>query len=341
MATTVLGLRMLLAVVFLTAGVGKLVDLSGSRQAVEDFGVPERAARTVGLLLPLAELVAALALVFRASARWGALLALLLLAAFIAGIARALSRGEQPDCHCFGQLHSAPAGRSTLARNGVLAALAVVIVAYGSGPAVDAWVSARSAAELAAVGLGICAAAAVAYALTLLAENRSLKRDLRLARNVGAVGARFGLPVGTEAPVFAVQDTRGEKATLSGLLQRGHPALLLFMSPYCGPCGVLVPKVRQWQQSLGERLTISIISTGTPEQNAMFAEQGQLENVLLQEEMEVADAYQVQGTPSAVVVSRDGKIASTLGQMENGIEPLVRLALRQGTDVVSVEGSVA
>ena len=340
MATAVLALRLVLAGVFLVAGIGKLRDLPGSRRAVADFGVPERAARVVGLLLPLAEIAIAVALVPAPSARWGALAAAILLAAFIAGIARALSRGEQPDCHCFGQIHSAPAGRSTLARNAVLFAFAVVIVVYGSGPALDDWVSARSAAELAAVGLGIWAVAAATYAWTLRARNQTLTNDLRIARSAGAAGGRFGLPVGTEAPAFALEDMRGEPATLTGLLERGKPALLLFMSPGCGPCGTMLPKVPEWQQSLSERLTIAVISTGTAEQNAPLEEHG-LEDVLLQEEWEVADAFAVKGTPTAVVVSRHGLIASSLAEMEQAIEPLVRLALRQGVDIASVEGSVA
>ena len=231
MATAVLALRLVLAGVFLIAGIGKLRDLPGSRRAVADFGVPERAAHLVGLLLPLAEIAIAISLVPAPSARWGALAAAILLAAFIAGIARALSRGERPDCHCFGQIHSEPAGRSTLVRNGVLFAFAVVIVAYGSGPAIDDWVSARSAAELAAAGLGIWAVAAAMYAWTLRARNQTLVNDLRVAQRAGEVGASLGLPVGTEAPAFALEDMRGEPATLTGLLERGKPALLLFVSP--------------------------------------------------------------------------------------------------------------
>ena len=57
--------------------------------------------------------------------------------------------------------------------------------------------------------------------------------------------------------------------------------------------------------------------------------------------MGVADAFKVRATPTAVVVSRRGLIASSLGEMEQAIEPLVRLALGQGGDVASVEGSVA
>ena len=63
--------------------------------------------------------------------------------------------------------------------------------------------------------------------------------------------------------------------------------------------------------------------------------------MLLQEEIEVADAYAVKGTPAGLVVSRESRIASNRAEMEHAIEPLVRLALRQGADIASVEGSAA
>ena len=120
--------RLVLAVVLAVAGVAKLADRAGSRRAVVDFGVPERFASLVALLLPLAELTAAALLVPRATARLGALLALLLLAFFVAAIAVNLSNGRRPDCHCFGQLHSAPVGWPTLVRNVVLALAAAWVV---------------------------------------------------------------------------------------------------------------------------------------------------------------------------------------------------------------------
>jgi uncharacterized membrane protein YphA (DoxX/SURF4 family)/peroxiredoxin len=324
-----LGLRVLLAAVFITAGVGKLLDLQGSRRAVTDFGVPERAARVVGVLLPLAELAIGLALIFRPSARWAALAALILLSAFIVGIARALARGEEPDCHCFGQIHSAPAGPLTLARNALLAAFAVVVLAYGQGPALDAWVSARSTAELVAVAAGIWAFAATAYALSLASEVRRLKGNLSLAQQQAAQGIRSGIPVGTEAPAFALPDLHGRTVTLTALLDLGQPLLLVFMNPGCGPCATMLPRVQQWQETLSARLTIAVVSAGTAEQNALAGEEG-LKHFLLQDHKEVADMYGAQVTPSAVFVSRQGKIASALGEGEQGIEPLMRLALRDG-----------
>lgn len=328
MATVVLGLRALLAVVFMTAGAGKLLDLDGSRLAMRDFGVPQRAVGIASTALPLAELAVGLALIFRPSARWAALAALLLLGVFIAGIGRALSRGEQPDCHCFGQLHSAPAGRATLARNALLAAGAAVVVAYGSGPAFNTWIDARNGSQLVAIAAVICAVAAVAYAWSVRRDVGRLTRDLDTAHKVAALGSS-GLPVGYDAPRFELPDLHGEQITLTDLLERGNPVLLMFMSPGCGPCAALMPKVHDWQQALSERLTIAVLSAGTAEQNTVFAEH-RLDHVLLQEQKEVADLFGVFATPSALFVSQDGKIASQRVEAEAGIEPLVRLALRDG-----------
>ena len=122
---------MLLALVFVVAGAAKLADRAGSRKAVADFGVPSSLASPLATLLPLAELAVAAALIPAASAWWGALGALALLLLFVAGISINLARGKKPECHCFGQLHSAPAGWRTLARNGALAAIAGFVLWEG------------------------------------------------------------------------------------------------------------------------------------------------------------------------------------------------------------------
>ncbi len=96
--------RVLLAGVFVVAGLAKLADLGGSRQALRDFGVPAFLATPGGILLPLAEIAVAVALIPLASPWWGAIGALALLLAFVLGIGYNLARGRKPDCHCFGQL---------------------------------------------------------------------------------------------------------------------------------------------------------------------------------------------------------------------------------------------
>src|SRR5919202_2662837 len=142
MDALVLLARMLLAAVFVVTGVAKLVDREGSRRAVTDFGVPAALATSIAILLPLAELAVAIALVPTATALWGAVGALVLLFIFAAGIGANLARGRKPECHCFGQLHSAPAGWSTLARNGVLSVVAGFLIWQGreeTGPSIVSW----------------------------------------------------------------------------------------------------------------------------------------------------------------------------------------------------------
>ena len=131
MDTALLIARLLLAAVFILAGAAKLLDLKGSRQAITDFGVPSSLASPLGILLPLSELAVAATLIPTATAWWGAIGALALLLVFVLGISINLARGRNPDCHCFGQLHSAPAGWKTLARNGALAAVAGFVLWEG------------------------------------------------------------------------------------------------------------------------------------------------------------------------------------------------------------------
>src|SRR6476659_3841300 len=131
MSLLLLLLRLFLAGVFAVAGAAKLADLAGSRKAMRDFGVPAKLTDLFGGLLPLVELATAAALVVPLTAWWAAVAALALLLIFVAGIGYNLAQGRTPDCHCFGQLHSAPAGWSTLIRNLVLAGIAGLVVGFG------------------------------------------------------------------------------------------------------------------------------------------------------------------------------------------------------------------
>jgi peroxiredoxin len=300
---------------------------------MRDFGVPAGLAGVAGVLLPLVELAVAVALVPTSTARWAALVAMLLLLAFIAGIANALRHGRSPDCHCFGQLHSAPAGPSTLARNAVLAALAVVVVVDAPGAALDDWVAARTAAELVAVGAGIAAIVFGAAWLVMWRERGGLKRQLARAQRM-ATSAAPGIPIGSRAPKFSLPDLRGDMVSLDSLLARGRPLLMVFVSPGCEQCVELLPKLARWQSSLSDRLTLVMMSTGSVKRNRpIFEEEYGMSDVLLQEFMEVSDAFRIRGTPSAVVITPDGIVATNPAETVFGIEPLLRTALNDGVRV--------
>lgn len=332
MSTVVLALRVALSAIFLVASYGKLRDLPGSRQTMQNFGLPAGAARTAGLALPIAEAVVAVLLLFPPTARWGAVAALLLLLAFVAGIANVLRQGQAPDCHCFGTVHSAPAGPATLARNVAFAVMAVIVIAEGPGPAIDTWIGDRTAAELAAVGLGILALVLGLYALELRRQRNMLRRDMNRAQRFAASGPP-GIAVGSIAPRFELATLAGGRRKLEDL-HDGRPLVLFFMSPNCAGCHQLLPEVARWQASFAQRLTVAVLSSGDAKANLpLFGNAGiDLDNVILQEGFEVSDAYRIRGTPSAVLVTSEGQIGSKPAEPIHEIEALVRVALRDGSE---------
>src|SRR5258705_6749715 len=113
--------RIALSGVFGVAGVTKLIDPRGTRDAVKNFGAPEPLVPAVSLALPIIELTIAAGLLFTDTSRVSALGALLVLILFVVAISVNLARGQTHDCHCFGQLYSRPLGWPTLVRNIVFA----------------------------------------------------------------------------------------------------------------------------------------------------------------------------------------------------------------------------
>jgi peroxiredoxin/uncharacterized membrane protein YphA (DoxX/SURF4 family) len=325
-----LGARVVLAIVFAAAAAGKLADQRGARRALADFGMPDRSLATLALLLPLAELGTAGALLAQPSARWGAAAALGLLLVFVGGIAGAMARGREPDCHCFGQLSSGPVGRGTVLRNVLLAVPAVLVVAYGAGEALDAWVEARSPAELVAAGAGIAAVALTALCLRRRQEDRSRRRDVARLRSSGAERPP-GLPIGASAPHFTLATVEGQPITLSALLERGKPVALLFLSAGCPSCVTMLPDVARWQSTLDDRLTISIVTAGAMPEIEHLAEEHGLTNVLVEDDHEVFGAYRAVGTPSGVIITPDGRIASQTNATKTMVETLIRHALHRAT----------
>lgn len=321
--------RLVLAGVFLVAGTAKLADRHGSVRALGEFGVPPRFAAPLGIALPVTEILVALTLLPVATARWGALGALLLLIAFVTGIGITMARGNAPDCHCFGQLHSEPVGSRTLVRNGGLLAMAAFLLVAGwnnPGPSTVAWISDLSAFELLMLVGGLVMAALLAVQgwvlFHILRQNGRLLLRLDALENTagttlplqatGSVSqeSASGLVPGTAAPAFSLPNIAGGSTTLSDLLAPGSPTLLMFSDSGCGPCNALLPEIGKWQQEHGGRFSLAVISRGSMEANRSKASEHGIRTLLLQRDREVATAYQVISTPSAVLVRPDGTIGS-------------------------------
>lgn len=326
MAAGLLAARLGLAAVLAVAAAAKLADLRGSREALLGFGVPKRLVASFAVVLPLAELAAAGALLPGASARVGAVATLALFVAFAAAIGVQLARGRTPDCHCFGRLHSSPAGPAALARTLALAGIAAFVAGAGPGPSAVDWLSEPLAAVVA--GLALVVVVQACLLLTLLRRHGGLLAKLEQPH--------ASLSVGAYAPSFALEAVMGRKVTFEELRLTGLPLLLVFSDPDCVPCTSLLPTLGQWQADYADHVQIAVISRGDAAVNRAHAEEHAIDNVLLQEDREVAEAYGVYGAPAAVLVVA-GRIASDAVYGGEGVHRLLGEALDTAAEEVLVD----
>lgn len=318
---SVLIIRSLLAAVFSTAAVAKTARPGAT--TLSSFGVPRRLVRPLSIALPAVELAVAAALLPAGTARYGALAAVGLLAAFTGAVAYQLARGRRPSCNCFGRLHSKPIGRSTLARNIALLALATGAATRDAGPSAVTWLS-----EPLLATIGGLSALVLAQAVLLVLVLRRHGQVLAQLDNVGAEDeAPAGLPVGSEAPELDLPGLDGDLVTLAALRERRLPVLLLFSDPACGPCSALLPEVGRWQHEWTKQLTLAVVSNASLEHNRASAAEHGLTLVLSQDKHEVSLAYGALGTPMAVLVDRDGRIGSPVAAGEDAIAELVAQAV--------------
>jgi thiol-disulfide isomerase/thioredoxin len=134
---------------------------------------------------------------------------------------------------------------------------------------------------------------------------------------------RLNALAGQVAPAFEMTVLGGGRATLDALLAPAKPLLLVFTNPRCGPCYELLPDVGGWQRVYSDRLTIALVSAGEAKTNiAMTAEYG-VRPVLLQQELEVVEAYDLAQAPAAVVIQPDGRVSAGPRYGANAIRHLV------------------
>jgi peroxiredoxin len=313
--------RLLISVVFGLSAWGKLADRPAARRAVAEFGVPPRWVTAIGWALPVTEAAVAVTVLPPWTAPWSATAALLLLAVFTAAVARSLARGERPVCACFGAVSAAPVGGRAIVRNTVLMVLAA-LTAWGTlaRPAVPAALPGDRAA-------GLAVAAVVAGVLAWQGgQVRMLRR--RVDEQAAATLGPEGVPVGAVAPEFSLRDTAGGRASLEELLAGGRRVLLVFVHPGCELCTALAGELPRWRERTARELTIAVITSGSVEENIAWGREQRLGDIALmvQEGNEVSLRYRVRGTPSALLVDTDGRIAAAVARGAIAIRELLATA---------------
>ena len=111
---------------------------------------------------------------------------------------------------------------------------------------------------------------------------------------------------GEPAPEVKLPDLEGNTVELEHF--RGEETLVLFWNPGCGFCQQMLPEIKEWEASRPEGAPrLLFVSAGTEEANR---EMGLNSTVVLDQQFAVGRAFGASGTPSAVLVDAEGKVAS-------------------------------
>jgi thiol-disulfide isomerase/thioredoxin len=90
--------------------------------------------------------------------------------------------------------------------------------------------------------------------------------------------------------------------------RRGNRTVLLFWNPTCGYCQQMLPDVMQWERErASDALALLVISSGPIEANKS---QGFRSRVVLDNQFVAGETFGVSGTPSAMLLDEQGKVAS-------------------------------
>jgi uncharacterized membrane protein YphA (DoxX/SURF4 family)/thiol-disulfide isomerase/thioredoxin len=325
--------RLFIAALLAIAGIGKLLDTASAKKVMKDFGVPSALAAPAYLALSLLEIVLAVLLLFTSTSWVGAIGALILMLVFIGGMLWQMSRGHAPDCHCFGQLHSEPVSRKSVFRNVIFAAVSLVLVA--AGPARQGL--GFSDPPIGAVVPGLAVLALMAVCANFLFLRQISQRQAEILRRLDLLEAFGGrgverqqagnphdsLPIGALFPDFDLPAVSGGRETLGSILSSGRPTLFFFIDPNCEPCDALLPEFEKWQADLAHKLGMVFVSRGGADENVAKFRPAISAPILLQKDRELGERVYARWTPSAILMTADGRIGSHLALGDNAIRKLV------------------
>lgn len=326
-------IRLALAMVFGIAAMAKLFDRAGLEKALADFGVPKPLIGPFVYLLPLAELLLAVSLLFVEVSWFGAIGSAALFGVFTAGMLYQLAKGNAPDCHCFGQIHNEPVGVTSVVRNVVLIGLAAILIAQGRSFQGVSLVNSNQDIMQFIIGIAIVGLlGAVVFFLKRISEQQvQIMRRIELMELVSQEGGSVerkdvalphdGLPIGGHFPEFELTATNGEMVSLSNIKDLKKAALFFFISPTCNPCKALLPEFDRWQNDLAGKVEFIFVSSGKAKDN--IEKFGSDRRILLQKARELADPLKAQWTPTAVLMDAAGRVASHIAAGDSAIRSLV------------------
>jgi peroxiredoxin len=124
----------------------------------------------------------------------------------------------------------------------------------------------------------------------------------------GGPAGPVSINIGDPAPPLKLPDVTGETVDLADF--RGERTLVAFWNPGCGFCQQMLDDLKDWEASAPQDAPkLLVVSAGTKEANKAM---GLRSTVVLDQDFSVGSAFGASGTPSAVLVDEEGKVASEL-----------------------------
>ena len=147
---------------------------------------------------------------------------------------------------------------------------------------------------------------AVALAAVVLALVRQIGVLHERIGPAGALLLKRGLQVGQQVPSMSLTDLSGRSVTIGAPSDNGRSTLLVFLSPTCPICKVLLPVVKSSRASESAWLELILASDGVEEEHRRFIAANRLEEIPYVLSAELGMSFQVERLPFAAVIDEGG-----------------------------------
>ncbi|MGV2620159.1 UNVERIFIED_CONTAM: redoxin domain-containing protein [Halobacillus marinus] len=145
-------------------------------------------------------------------------------------------------------------------------------------------------------------------------DEKTGERDTEEKQGAGMVApnAPDGLEVGEAAPDFTVETVTGEIVRLSDY--RGKKVFLNYWTTWCPPCREEMPEMQKFYEAFSDEVEILAVNgTGTEDGGISmvrdFISSGEYTfPVLLDEQLEINETYQILAIPTTYFIGTDGII---------------------------------
>jgi peroxiredoxin len=136
---------------------------------------------------------------------------------------------------------------------------------------------------------------------------------------------------GKPAPDFQLRDLAGKAVALKDL--RGQVVVLDFWATWCGPCRIDMPRIEALHNDLKAK-GLRVFGVNAEDANlarSYVERNGYTFPTLSDPGMQVAQLYQVNALPTAVVIDKEGRVAAYMqgsGSKERLLEAIQKAGLR-------------